>query len=358
MEQPRKRSAGRPFDLGELVNRLGGTLLGRHDIVIRQVAPIDTAGPDEITYLESDAYRAALTSTQAGAVIVRPQDAVSGRACITTDQPYVYFIRVAGLLNPVASARGGIHPSAWIATDANVDPTAEIGPFTSVGTGAVIGARTLVGAGCRIGSCASIGADSHLHANVTVYDHCVVGNRAVLNAGCVVGADGFGGAMAAGRWLKMPHIGRAVLGDDVEIGANTTIDRGAMADTVIGEGAKLDNQIQIGHNVHIGRHTSIAGCAGIAGSARIGAYCVIGGGAIVLGHLSIADRVQISAGTVVTRSIDIPGRYSGIYPTSEHRVWLKGAVEVRRLGEAGAEGRKRDGSRSKSTNKADNDADQ
>jgi UDP-3-O-[3-hydroxymyristoyl] glucosamine N-acyltransferase len=185
-----------------------------------------------------------------------------------------------------------------------------------------------------------IGSDSQLHANVTVYDRCVIGMRAVMNAGCVIGADGFGGALDDNRWLKMPHLGRVVIGDDVEVGANTTIDRGVMVDTVIEDGVKLDNQIQIGHNVRIGAHTTIAGCVGIAGSARIGAHCIIGGAAMVAGHLHLADRVQISGGTLVMNSIETPGRYTGVYPASEHRAWLRGALAVRRLGES-TSGRKR-----------------
>lgn len=346
------------YTLGELVDMLGGGLVGDRGVVVRQIAPLASAGPDQIAYLESDAYRTLLRATRAAAVVVRPGVERCGGSYITAPYPYAYFIRVAGLLNPEPAIRPSVHASTAIDPAAVVDETAQVGPFVSVGAGAHVEARVRIGAGCRIGAHARVGADSCLHDNVTIYDHCVVGRRAVLNSGCVVGSDGFGGVLHEGRWLKMPHIGRAVLGDDVEIGANTTIDRGAMADTVIGDGAKLDNQIQVGHNVQIGAHTSIAGCVGIAGSARIGAYCVIGGGAIVLGHLQLVDRVQISAGTVVTRSIDTPGRYSGIYPTSEHRLWLRGAVQVRRLGEAGSEGRKRHGSSRDSTKETDDNADQ
>ena len=205
-----------------------------------------------------------------------------------------------------------------------------------------------IGPGCRIGANARVGEHSYLHANVTIYDCCIIGKRAVMNAGCVIGADGFGGALDEGRWLKMPHIGRVVIGDDVEIGANTTIDRGAMADTVIEDGVKLDNQIQIGHNVRIGAHTSVAGCAGIAGSAQIGARCVIGGAARIQGHVHLADGVQISGASVVTRSIEAAGRYSGFYPLSEHREWLRGAVKVRRLGELAGDSKPRAESNPKS----------
>jgi len=329
------RPGTRAVSLGELIDALGGELSGERSLVVRQVAPLASAQPDQIAYLENDAYRDALRVTRAGAVVLRKGARRPSGAYIISAHPYAYFIRVAALLNPEPEMRPSVHALASIDPTASVDPSVQIGPFVSVGANAFVDARVRIDAGCRIGAHARIGADSRLHANVTIYDHCVVGRRVVLNAGCVIGADGFGGTMQDGRWLKMPHVGRAVLGDDVEIGANTTVDRGAMADTVIGDGAKLDNQIQVGHNVQIGAHTSIAGCTGIAGSARIGAYCVISGGARIIGHIQLADRVHVSVGTVVTRSILVPGRYSGIYPTSEHRAWLRGAVQVRRLGEKG-----------------------
>ncbi len=335
------RPAVRSFSLGELVDLLGGELHGDRQRLVHQVAPLDSAGPEHIAFLGRDAYRSALEQSRAGAIIVHANLPGSGRALIVSPNPYAYFVRVAGLLNPEPPVLGSVHPSAAVDPAAFVSASAEVGPFVTIGKGARIGERVRLGPGCSIGDFAEVGDDSCLHGNVTIYAHCIIGLRASINAGAVVGSDGFGGAFDQGRWLKMPHIGRVVVGDDVEIGANTTIDRGAMADTVLSDGVKLDNQIQVAHNVQIGAHTTIAGCAGIAGSARIGAYCVIGGGAIVLGHLSLADRVTVSAGTVVTRSLDRPGRYSGIYPTSEHRVWLKSAVGVRKLGEGEGQGRGR-----------------
>lgn len=353
------RPSAADYSLGELVDLLGGELVGERDLCVRQVAPLASAEPDQIAYLENDAYRGFLETTRAAAVIVRSGKMGAGRSYIVTPHPYAYFIRVADLLNPEPVARPSVHASAAIDPTASVDATAEIGAFVSIGASARIEAGVRIGTGCAIGAHVHIGAGSRLHANVTVYDYCIVGRRVVLNAGCVIGADGFGGAMYEGRWLKMPHIGRVVLGDDVDVGANTTIDRGAMADTVIGEGVKLDNQIQVGHNAQIGAHTSIAGCVGIAGSARIGAYCIIGGAANIRGHIHIADHVQISTGTFVLRSIDKPIRYSGVYPASEHRAWLRGAVQVRRLGEAGKQGRKRYGGSSPDPEKeTDDNADQ
>jgi len=335
------RPAVRSFELGELIDLLGGELVGERSQRIVQVAPLDQAGPEHLSFLGSDAYRAQLDRSRAGAVVVPAQLEISARTAIRAENPYAYFVRAACLLNPEPAAVPGVHPLACVHPQAKVAASAEVGPFVNIEAGASIGSRTRIGPNSFIGAHASIGDDCNLHRNIAVYAHCVIGARAVINAGAVIGADGFGGAFDEGRWLKMPHIGRVVIGDDVEIGANTTIDRGAMADTVIADGVKLDNQIQIGHNVTIGRNTTVAGCAGIAGSARIGANCVISGAAMITGHLSLADGVIISVGTVVTRSIDKPGRYSGFYPLSEHRAWLRGALSVRRLGEANAPGARR-----------------
>lgn len=328
------RPAGRSFSLGELVDRLGGELRGSREQRVEQVAPLESAQPEHIAFLGRDAYRSVLERSRAGAIIVAPDDAAVGdRAVIVAANPYAYFVRVAGLLNPDPEPAPGIHPLACVHPGAHVAASAEIGPFVTIEDGARIGERVRLGPGCTIGAHAELGDDTWLHGRVTIYAYCKLGQRVVVNAGAVIGSDGFGGVLDQGRWLKMPHIGRVVIGDDAEIGANTTIDRGAMADTVLAEGVKLDNQIQVGHNVRIGAHTTIAGCVGIAGSTRIGEYCVIGGAAMILGHLEIADRVAISTGTVVMGSIDKPGRYTGIYPAAEHRAWRKGAVAVRKLGE-------------------------
>jgi UDP-3-O-[3-hydroxymyristoyl] glucosamine N-acyltransferase len=337
------RPAARSIGLGELVELLGGELRGDAALRLTQVAPLESAGPQDISYFAAEAYREEFEATRAGAVVVHPSNARPGLNCICTGNPQLYFIRVLELFHPEPEAAAGIHPLAWVHPEAEVAASAEIGAFVTVEQGARIGSRARIGPGCRIGRYAEIGESSHLHANVTVYAYCIVGKRAVLNAGCVIGSDGFGGALDAGRWVKMPHVGRVVLGDDVEVGANTTIDRGAMADTVLGDGVKLDNLIQIGHNVHIGANTSVAACAGIAGSARIGANCVIGGSADISGHLRLADGVQISPSTMIGRSIEVPGRYTGIFPWSEHRTWLRIAAALRRLGDSRALGRKRSG---------------
>jgi len=301
--------------LDRIVGRFGGDLAGDGGLRIRQVATLERAGPDEIAFLANPRYRAGLESTRAGAVILSPADA--GGFCgnrILSDNPYAYFARVAQLLNPRVAPAVAIHPSAVVAAEARI------------GEGAVIGA------GCVIGEHAIIGAGSLLHANVTVYAGCRIGLRAIIHAGAVIGADGFGFAReATGEWTKIPQIGSVLIGDDVEIGANTTIDRGALDDTVIEDGVKLDNQIQIGHNVRIGAHTAMAGCVGVAGSARIGRRCTFGGGAIILGHLQIADDVSVSAATLVTKSIPQAGSYSGAMPFEPHRDWRRNAAHLRQL---------------------------
>ena len=252
---------------------------------------------------------------------------------IVADNPNAYFARVAQLFNADLPPAPGVHPDACIAADARIAASAQIGPGAVIGAGAVIGERTSIGASSYVGDGVQIGQDGRIHPSVVIYARCRIGARAILHSGAVIGADGFGLADDGGQWLKVPQIGRVVLGDDVEVGANTTIDRGALDDTVIEDGVKLDNQIQIGHNCHIGAHTAIAGCVGVAGSARIGRHCTIGGAARILGHLSITDHVHVSVATVISRSIHKAGTYSGVYPFEENRAWAKNAALLRHLSE-------------------------
>lgn len=322
------------YSLAELSDRFGGTVHGDAAIRIRQVAPIETAGPGEITFLTNRKYQKLLAASQAGAVIL---GADSGEATsiprIVCDNPYAYYARVAALLNPGHAAEPGIHAKASVHPGAKVAATASIAACAVVEEGADIGEHAIIGANSFVGRNAAIGEHTRLHPNVTIYHDCVLGRRAIIHAGAVIGADGFGMAMDAGRYVKIPQIGRVVIGDDVEIGASTTIDRGALEDTVIEEGVKLDNQIQIGHNCRIGAHTAIAGCAGIAGSVTIGRHCRIGGSAMISGHLSIADRVEISGGTLVAKSITKAGTYTSVFPMSPHEDWLKNASLLRHLRE-------------------------
>lgn len=322
------------YRLADLVARFGGRVLGDADTTINQVATLDSAQAQQLTFLASSKYRAQLAATHAAAVIVGQADAeVTQLSRIVCDNPYAYFARVSALLNPLPQPLPGIHSSAVIAEDAQVDATAHIGPHVVVGAGARIGARCVIMDGCSIGEGVSIGEEARLYPRVVVYHGCVLGSRLIAHSGVVIGADGFGIAPDAGRWLKIPQIGRVVIGDDVEIGANTTIDRGALDDTVIEDGVKLDNQIQVAHNVRIGAHTAIAGCVGIAGSTTIGRHCRIGGSAGILGHLQIADHVEISSFTLIGKSIRERGSYTGIFPFSKYEDWRKNAAHLRHLDE-------------------------
>ena len=318
--------------LAEIVERLGGELIGDPRVTVRQVATLESAGPNDVGFLAQGRYRAQLRATRAAAVILpHTERNATEIPRILCDDPYLYFARVSALLNPPTEVQPGVHPSAVVEFSAQVAASARIEPGCHIGARADIGEGVWIGAGCTVGDDARIGAGSRLHASVVVYPRCVIGQRAIVHSGVVIGADGFGMALDAGRWLKIPQIGSVVIGDDVEIGANTTIDRGALDDTVVEDGVKLDNQIQIGHNVHVGAHTAMAGCVGIAGSARIGRHCTLGGGAIVLGHLELADGVHISAGTLVTKSISQPGTYTGIYPLQANRSWSRSAVLLRNI---------------------------
>ena len=318
--------------LTDLVALFGGELVGDGARKVRQVAPLDRATPDEIGFVSQSKYLAQLPSTQAGAVIL-PEDArdATDLPRILTPNPYLYFARVSALLNPPPRPQAGIHPAATVAPDAEIAADASIAAGAVIGHGVRIGARTIVGPNCVVGDHARVGADCLLHANVTLYHACVVGERCILHSGCVIGSDGFGYAPNEGRWEKIPQIGRVLLGDNVEIGACTTIDRGALEDTVIEEGVKLDNQIQIAHNVRIGAHTAIAACTGIAGSAKIGRNCMIGGAAMISGHIEIPDGTRISTNTLITKSLPKAGTYTSAPPFSEHDVWQKNAVHMRNL---------------------------
>ncbi len=323
--------------LGDLVDSLGGELIGDPSLDVDGIAPLDSAGPSDITFLSNPKLRAQAAATQACALILSPAehdklDSYAG-ARILSNNPYAYFARAAQYFASLAAvpAKPGIHPSAVLEPGARVAVSAHIGPHVSIAAGAIIGERCVIGAGCRIGRDAQIGEDTVLHPNVSFLDDCRIGSRGIIQAGAVIGGDGFGFANEGGRWLKIPQTGGVRIGDDVEIGANTTIDRGALEHTVIEDGVKLDNQIQIAHNCVIGSHTAMAGCVGVAGSAKIGKHCTFGGAAMVLGHLTIADHVHISSGSLVSRSISEPGQYTGFYPLAKNADWEKTAAVVRQL---------------------------
>jgi UDP-3-O-[3-hydroxymyristoyl] glucosamine N-acyltransferase len=324
--------------LSDLVERFGGELTGDASLSVVGIAPLDVATASHITFLSNAKYRVQAEQTQAAALILSPQDdAALGPAYrgarIVTANPYAYFAHAAQWFaaQAVPPAVIGIHASAVIDATASIGAGASIGPLVVIEAGAVVGEGATIGAGCFIGRDAVIGAATLLYARVTVQHACRVGRRGIVHPGVVIGADGFGFANESGAWVKIPQVGRVLIGDDVEIGANTTIDRGALADTTIGNGVKLDNQIQIAHNCQIGDHTAIAACAGIAGSAIIGKYCSIGGAAMIHGHITIADRVHVSAGTLAMRSISEPGQYTGFYPITKHGDWEKSAALLRNL---------------------------
>jgi len=320
--------------LADLVALFGGRVLGDADTRIAQVATLEQAQEGTIAFLTNSKYRAQLDATHASAVIVAENEAeATTLPRIVCGNPYAYFAKVSALLNPAPQANPGIHASAVIGEGARVDATAQIGANVVIGAGASIGAGCVIMENCSIGSNTAIGANARLYPGAVVYHDCVIGKNLIAHAGAVIGSDGFGMAWENGRWLKIPQIGRVVIGDDVEIGANTTIDRGALNDTVIEDDVKLDNQIQVAHNVRIGAHTAIAGCVGIAGSATIGRYCRIGGSAGILGHLQIADNVEIASFTLVGKSIREAGSYAGIFPFSKNEEWRKNAAHLRHLDE-------------------------
>lgn len=316
--------------LDEIVARFGGEIVGAGDTVISRIAALDVAGAGDLAFLSNPKYRPQLKLTRASAVIMAPPADDAPMAAILTPQPYLYYARVAQWLNPPPAVVPGIHPSAVV--EGEVAASASIGPQAVIGRGARIGEGVVIGAHCSVGADAEIGAGTRLAANVSIYANCRIGARCLIHSGVVIGADGFGFAREAdGAWVKIPQVGRVLIGDEVEIGANTTIDRGALGDTVIGDGVKLDNQIQVAHNVKIGAHSALAGCVGIAGSAVIGMRCTIGGGAIILGHLTLADDVNVLAATVVAKSIAQAGTYSGSVPFLEHKDWLKNFSRLRHL---------------------------
>jgi UDP-3-O-[3-hydroxymyristoyl] glucosamine N-acyltransferase len=322
--------------LAELSAALGGELLGDGSLQVSRIGSLQSAQEDAITFLSHPRYAAQLALCRAACVIVAPamrEAAMARGAAIVTADPYLYFARLtqwwAAATRPAPPA--GIHTSACIEPGAIVHASASIGAFVHVAAGARIGAGASIGAHGVIGADALVGEGTRFAARVSLGEACRIGARGVVHGGVVIGADGFGFAPSEGRWHKIEQLGAVRLGDDVEIGANTCIDRGALDDTVIDDGVKLDNLVQIGHNVHVGAHSAFAGCVGVAGSAKIGRHCTAGGGAIILGHLEIVDHVHITAATVVSRSILQPGQYSGAFPFDDNASWEKNAATLRRL---------------------------
>ena len=318
------------FTLAEIAAQLGGDVLGDAQTRIVRVAALASAGEGDIAFLSNPKFRDQLASCKASAVILRADAAADfSGARIVTANPYAYYARLATLLNPYESGFSGVHPSA--ALESPVPASAAIGPHVSIGKGVRLGEGVVINAGCVIGDGAAIGDGAVLYPRVTVYHHCQIGQRCIIHAGAVIGADGFGFAPDGQDWVKIPQIGRVLIGNDVEIGANTTIDRGALDDTIIEDGCKLDNLVHIGHNCVIGRNSAIAGCVGIAGSTVFGEHCIVGGAGMISGHLNIVAGTTISGGSTLMKSIAKPGVYTSVFPIDTHEEWLRNASHLRRL---------------------------
>ena len=327
--------------LQEIVDALAGKfdaqLVGAGQTRIARLAPLDVAGAQELSFLSHPKYLHKLVASSAACVVVSPaaqHEAARRGGYIVVDDPYLYFAHITQLWKahhaaPLSGAL--VHPTSFIDPTATVAGTARIGAFAVVGAGAVVADGAHIAEHCVLGSGTSVGANTLLSPRVALMAGSTVGQRCIVHSGAVIGADGFGFAPHKGQWVKIEQLGAVRIGDDVEIGANTCIDRGALDDTEIGDGVKLDNLIQIGHNVRIGAHTAIAGCVGVAGSAVIGAHCTVGGGAVVLGHLTLADHVHISAASVVTRSIAKAGTYTGFFPIDDNAAWEKNSATLKQL---------------------------
>jgi UDP-3-O-[3-hydroxymyristoyl] glucosamine N-acyltransferase len=323
-----------PLRLAELAVRFGCELRGDPDATVERVAVLQEAGPGELAFLANARYRRHLGGTRATAVVL---EAAAATDCPTSmlvaRNPYATYARIAQLLYPVPRAEPGRHASAVVEAGAEVDASAWIGPQAYVAAGARIGPRVCVGPGSIVLAGAVLGADSRLVGRVTICEGVRLGARCIVHPGAVIGADGFGHAPDEGRYVKVPQVGSVAIGDDVDIGCNTTIDRGAIGDTVIGDGVKIDNLVQIGHNVRIGEHTVIAACSGISGSAVIGRRCMLGGMVGVVGHLEICDDVAVTGRTMVSSSIRRPGVYSSGLPAEEARRFRRNAARFHRLDE-------------------------
>ncbi|KGS15115.1 MULTISPECIES: UDP-3-O-(3-hydroxymyristoyl)glucosamine N-acyltransferase [Pseudomonas syringae group] len=318
--------------LGQLAEFLGATLRGDKDIEITGLATLQEAGPGQVSFLANPKYRKLLVDTQASAVLLKPADAdgYTGNALVVPDT-YLAYARISHFFDPKPKSSAGVHPTAVIAADALIDPAASIGAFAVIESGVRIAAGVSIGAHCFIGARCEIGEGGWLAPRVTLYHDVRIGKRVVIQSGAVLGGEGFGFAKDKGIYHKVAQIGGVTLGDDVEVGVNTAIDRGALADTRIGNGVKLDNQIQIAHNVQVGDHTAMAACVGISGSTKIGKHCMLAGGVGLVGHIDICDGVYITGMTMVTHSITEPGSYSSGTAMQPAAEWRKSAARLRKI---------------------------
>jgi UDP-3-O-[3-hydroxymyristoyl] glucosamine N-acyltransferase len=322
------------YTVAEIAERFGLEWKGDGTRAIAGVGTLAGARADQLSFLSNSKYAAQLHATIAGVVVLRDESVADcPTSALIARDPYVAYAHIAALFEHLPAAPSGIHPSAVVSPGARVSSSASIGPCCVIEDGAVIEDGVVLGPHCIVGEACTVGAQSRLVARVTLVIRATLGKRVLVHPGAVIGSDGFGNAFDKDHWVKLPQLGGVRIGDDCEIGANTTIDRGALEDTVLEEDVRLDNQIQIAHNVHVGAHTAMAGCAAVAGSAKIGRYCMIGGNAGVLGHLELADRVTITAKSLVTHSIREPGEYSSGAPLQENRLWRKNAARFKHLDE-------------------------
>jgi len=323
---------GQKITSGDLVKKLGGELIGDPNLLINSVASLESANQNSISFFNNPKYSDLLKSTKAAVVIIN-KDNLPDRSgtSIVIDNPYLYFAKVSQLLKPSKILKKEIHKSAIIHPSCKLGQDIYIGPNVVIDENVSLGDNVVIHAGSIIESDSAIGNASVIHPHVVIKANTIIGKNCILYAGCIIGSDGFGYAKDDSKWLAIPQIGRVILGDNVDIGSNSTIDRGALDDTIISSGVKIDNLVQIGHNCLVGENTIIAGCVGIAGSAKIGKNCAIGGAAMILGHLSITDNVTISPGSMITRSIKTSGTYTALMPFQDHETWLKTAAKIKRL---------------------------
>ena len=320
------------YSLGEIARLLGGSVIGDGSTVVSRVSSLNNAQSGDICFIHNTKYQKALATCQASAYVLSAKDAtLTHLPRIIVDNPYAYFAKVSAFLNPLINPPLGIAASAVVDVSAQIPASCSIAASAVIGANVVLGENVVIGSGCVIENNVTVDDNSRLEANVTIKHHCEIGQNCHLFSGAVIGSDGFGYTEESGIWLKIPQVGRVVLHDNVDVGANSTIDRGALDDTIIETGVKLDNLIQIGHNCVIGAHTVIAGCTGIAGSAKIGKHCKIGGAAMILGHLEITDYVTISPGSMITRSLLVADTYTALMPFQSHKNWLNTAAKIRHL---------------------------
>lgn len=322
----------RQYSLHEIAEALGGQVFGDGNTLINKVASVANAQSGDISFINDSKYQKALTTSKASAWVLREKDAaLTELPRIIVDNPYAYFAKISALLNPAPTTKLGIAVSAMVASSATVPQSCSIGELAFIGDDVILGESVIIGHGCVIENGVTIADNTRIEPNVTIKYHSRIGKHCHIFSGAIIGSDGFGYAEENGVWLKIPQVGRVIIQDNVDIGANTTIDRGALDDTIIEEGVKLDNLIQIGHNCVIGAHSVVAGCVGIAGSARIGRHCKIGGAAMILGHLEIADNITISPGSMITRSLTTADTYTALMPFQTHKAWLSTAAKIRHL---------------------------